>query len=227
MGPTDVLVLTVGNSVFYAAIGMVAAMAWTSIVKAVELSRRASEELAESDAELLAAQEAAAASNRWDSVIHDHAVNALRAAEKALANVSRHSGVSAASVTGRFSPSHAELVVRDEGSGFDPARVPEGRHGLQGSIIGAMETRGGWARIESSPGLGTTVALGWDAPGTGTVRLARLGSFRAMVVFLVLTAALSLSLGWVEHGAVVGVELRSGYRPYSSVRPSPPFCGVH
>lgn len=281
MGPTDALVLTVGNSVFYAAIGMVAAMAWTSIVKAVELSRRASEESAESGAELLAAQEAAAASNRWDSVIHDHVLNALRAAargattadwdqsvrilarealvalretavvpgpvvltdrlraaaqamglaldldiegeppapiakrvvraaEEALANVSRHSGVSAASVTGRFSPEYAELVVRDEGSGFDPARVPEGRHGLQGSIIGAMETRGGSALIDSAPGRGTAVTLTWNAPGTRPIRLSGPGSFRAMVVFLALTVTLSLSLGWVEHTAVVRVGLQAG-----------------
>lgn len=281
MGPRHGFVLNLGNSAYYGAIGVVATMAWTSIVTAVRMAERASAESAESAAELLVAQEAAAASNRWDGVIHDHVLNALRAgvrgamtansdqsvralardalvalretnvvpgpvvlvdrlsataqalglvldlgiegeppapiakrvvraAEEALANVSRHAGVLAASVTGRFSAEHAELVIRDDGSGFDPARVPEGRRGLQGSIIGAMETRGGSARIDSAPGRGTAVTLMWDAPGTRPVRLSGLGSFRAMVVFLILTVGLSLSLGWVEHGAVVRVGFQVG-----------------
>lgn len=281
MGPENLLVLTVGNSMFYAAIGMVAAMAWTSIVTAVTMARQAGDVSARSAAELLAAQEAAAASNRWDGVIHDHVLNALRAAargatpagsdqsvrtlagdalvalretaavpspfvladrlvtaarglglaveldiqgqppaqiatrvaraaEEALSNVSRHSGVAAATITGRFGPEHAELVIRDRGRGFDPTMVPEGRQGLRGSIIAAMEVRGGRAQVESAPGRGTTVTLGWDAPGAGTIRLPRLGSFRAMVVFLILTLVISVTLGWVEHSAVVRLPLQIG-----------------
>jgi signal transduction histidine kinase len=126
-----------------------------------------------------------------------------RAADQALANVAQHSGTSEVSITGTFGAEAAELVVRDHGAGFDPAQVSERRRGLRGSIVGAMEVRGGRARIDSAPGRGTTVTLSWRAPAIDAVQLSQLGAFRAMVGFFILTLVISLMLGWAHWDAVV------------------------
>lgn len=118
-----------------------------------------------------------------------------RAVGEALTNVARHSGVTEVTVTGAFSAERAELVVRDEGCGFDPGLVPENRRGLRGSVLETMEARGGRAEIDSGPGRGTTVTMSWHAPEPWTVRINELGYFRAMVAFFILALAISLSLG--------------------------------
>ena len=43
--------------------------------------------------------------------------------------------------------------------GFDPADVPEDRHGLRHSIQGRMTRHGGRAEVRSTPGNGTEVRL--------------------------------------------------------------------
>ncbi|HLS76504.1 MAG TPA: ATP-binding protein [Nocardia sp.] len=54
--------------------------------------------------------------------------------------------------------------VHDDGAGFDPHKVPVDRLGLSVSILGRMRSvDGGSARIESRPGQGAVVTLGWDA----------------------------------------------------------------
>lgn len=118
-----------------------------------------------------------------------------RAAAEALTNVARHSGVAAVVVSGAFTAEEGELVVRDEGCGFDPGQVPDDRRGLRGSVLETMETRGGRAEIVSAPGQGTTVSMSWRAPEPWTVRISELGSFRTMVAFFLLALAISLSLG--------------------------------
>lgn len=279
VGQTEAVVLNIGNSAYYGAIGLVATMAWTAIVSAVQMAQRASDSSAAAVSQLVTAQEAAAASSRWDGVIHDHVLNALatvahpglvceqaartlsrqaldalsqdqihpparglsarlvdaarlrgldadigitgeppssivgvlgRAAEEALTNISRHAGTASVRVTGRFTPEHAELVIRDDGCGFDPDRVPETRHGLRGSIVSAMEVRGGRARIDSARGRGTTITLLWDDPRTEPVHLARFWSFRAMVVFLAQALAISLFLGWFVSEDVIETRVQIG-----------------
>ncbi|MEV7867566.1 ATP-binding protein [Streptomyces sp. NPDC088124] len=93
---------------------------------------------------------------------------ALRGAlGEALRNVERHAGVRAATVTATRATGTGTgtgavaLVVRDEGGGFDPARVPAHRRGLARSIVERMESAGGRAVIVSRPGEGTTVRLEW------------------------------------------------------------------
>ncbi|MFC9428628.1 sensor histidine kinase [Streptomyces sp. NPDC056987] len=91
---------------------------------------------------------------------------ALRGAlGEALRNVERHAGVRAATVTATRATDTVTgavaLVVRDEGGGFDPARVPAHRRGLARSIVERMESAGGRAVIVSRPGEGTTVRLEW------------------------------------------------------------------
>ena len=80
------------------------------------------------------------------------------AAQEALTNVSKHSGVSTAvlraGVTGR------ELVVSvlDHGCGFEPASVSHGT-GIERSIRGRIAEQGGQVRVESAPGAGTYVEI--------------------------------------------------------------------
>ncbi|MFJ7997838.1 sensor histidine kinase [Streptomyces sp. NPDC096310] len=80
---------------------------------------------------------------------------------EALRNVDRHAGVGVATVTAVRDGDTVTVVVRDEGTGFDRARVPAHRRGLTRSIVERMESAGGRATIASRPGEGTTVRLEW------------------------------------------------------------------
>lgn len=96
--------------------------------------------------------------------------NAVR---EALSNVAEHAGTGEAWVSVcHTSPEDAAdfpcrlwVVVRDQGAGFDPARVNEERLGLRRSIIERTAECGGQAAIRSAPGQGTEVSLTWPAPG--------------------------------------------------------------
>ena len=70
----------------------------------------------------------------------------------------------------RSGPDGVVVTISDDGRGFDPERVPPGRHGVTGSIMTRMHDAGGTARINTAPGAGTTVTLSWTnhaAPPTG------------------------------------------------------------
>ena len=81
------------------------------------------------------------------------------ATREAIANAAKHSGASTVDVYAEATAAGVEVVVRDRGTGFDPARVAEGRHGVRSSIIGRMERHGGSASVRSTPGEGTEVRL--------------------------------------------------------------------
>ena len=55
------------------------------------------------------------------------------------------------------------ITVSDDGRGFDPEHAGTSRYGVSGSIIARMHDVAGEARIDSSPGAGTTVTLSWSA----------------------------------------------------------------
>ena len=55
------------------------------------------------------------------------------------------------------------ITVSDDGRGFDPEHTGASRYGVSGSIITRMRDAQGQARIDSSPGAGTTVTLSWSA----------------------------------------------------------------
>jgi len=82
----------------------------------------------------------------------DHLVGVV---SEALSNVARHSGAGAATVRIRVEPGGAvTLVVADDGSGFDPIRVP------RGSGLGNMHRRAAL--------LGAELSIVSAAAGTGT-----------------------------------------------------------
>ncbi|MGW5382979.1 sensor histidine kinase [Nocardia sp. NPDC003963] len=59
-----------------------------------------------------------------------------------------------------------QVVVRDDGAGFDRTAVPADRLGVSVSVLGRMrQLPGGAAFVESVPGKGTTVTVVWASGG--------------------------------------------------------------
>ena len=89
------------------------------------------------------------------------------AAREAMVNAAKHAGVGEVSLYAEVEPTEVQVFVRDRGAGFDPAAVPEDRHGLADSIQGRMERHGGTAKIRTGPGEGTEVQLAMPRPESG------------------------------------------------------------
>ena len=93
------------------------------------------------------------------------------ATREALSNVAAHAGTGEAWVRVRLlaqpedaaAPCRLQVIVRDAGAGFDPARVDQGRLGLRRSIAERTADCGGQASLRSAPGRGTEVSLSWPA----------------------------------------------------------------
>jgi signal transduction histidine kinase len=87
-----------------------------------------------------------------------------RIAQEALNNISRHAGVRQAAVRLRLEPPPACLEIADAGRGFDSASEKNQLGiGLTGMAERAKEI--GWElRIDSQPGVGTTVRVEEGAP---------------------------------------------------------------
>jgi signal transduction histidine kinase len=77
-----------------------------------------------------------------------------RIAQEALTNVRRHAAAKQVAIRLVTLPNRAELTVEDDGSGFDPMRVPEGRYGLIG-LNERAKLMGGTLQVTSRPGAGT------------------------------------------------------------------------
>lgn len=79
-----------------------------------------------------------------------------RVVQEALQNASRHSGAQATEVAIISRGNHLQIMIRDNGSGFDPAHT----RGL--GLLGMQERVsrfGGKLRIASAPGTGTTLTI--------------------------------------------------------------------
>ncbi|MEJ2086658.1 MAG: sensor histidine kinase [Acidobacteriota bacterium] len=91
-----------------------------------------------------------------------------RITQEALNNVARHADTDRAHVSLRGNDGHLELMVRDEGSGFERDKQAATR----GIGLESMEERArlvhGQIEIESEPGLGTRVGvrIPFDEPGS-------------------------------------------------------------
>ena len=81
------------------------------------------------------------------------------AAREAMANAAVHATVERLSVYVESDADGVTAFVRDQGVGFDPARVPGDRHGIADSISGRMMRAGGNVEVVSAPGRGTEVRL--------------------------------------------------------------------
>jgi signal transduction histidine kinase len=101
----------------------------------------------------------------WPEVPVPVATALAHAVREALANVAGHAGTGEAWVELRIVPEGGlEVTVRDEGTGFDPARTDPARLGVRRSIIERVTDWGGTASVQSAPGQGTVVRMSWAAP---------------------------------------------------------------
>jgi signal transduction histidine kinase len=94
-----------------------------------------------------------------DCELDDNLTALLAAAREATVNAAKWSGASVISLFAEVEPGEVSLVVRDRGTGFDPAAVPADRKGLAESVHGRMTRRGGTVTVTSAPGEGTKVSL--------------------------------------------------------------------
>ena len=94
-----------------------------------------------------------------DMPLNERGSALVAAVGEAMTNAAKHSEASKVSVFAEVSGSKAEVFVTDQGKGFDPATIPEGRHGIKDSLIARMGRQGGEAEITSEPGEGTEVRL--------------------------------------------------------------------
>ncbi len=92
---------------------------------------------------------------RWD----DDVATIVPAAREAMLNAAKHSGAADVAVYGEADQTRLEVFVRDRGSGFDVAAVPESRRGLADSVRGRLAAAGGAAEVRSNPEKGTEVHL--------------------------------------------------------------------
>lgn len=90
------------------------------------------------------------------------------AVREALGNVVKHAGVRQATVRVAAAGRGVEVVVRDNGAGFDTARTPAG-FGIRQSITARLREVGGTATVSSWPGRGTRVRLWVPGAAEGAV----------------------------------------------------------
>lgn len=82
----------------------------------------------------------------------------FRLLQESLSNITKHANATHVTVTLAGTGQGAELIVVDDGSGFDTARAWDGQKGM--GIVGMRERVrliGGTAKIISLPGQGTTI----------------------------------------------------------------------
>jgi signal transduction histidine kinase len=85
----------------------------------------------------------------------DATVDAVR---EALTNVRKHARVGVAVLHVSVQADSLTISIVDQGTGFDPTRDHHGT-GLRRSIVKQIHHLGGSARIDSTPGDGTSVEL--------------------------------------------------------------------
>lgn len=108
---------------------------------------------------------------RYDSSVEQHL---FRIVQQACENALRHGQAYNIFVTGSFTPTKIELIVADDGIGFERDAVfdlnhllSHGHFGLVGMLERA-EIIGATLKIESKPNDGTSVHVTWSAPKSST-----------------------------------------------------------
>ncbi|MCW5634757.1 MAG: CHASE3 domain-containing protein [Rubrivivax sp.] len=79
-----------------------------------------------------------------------------RLVQEALTNVAKYARATRVQVSLAREGEHVCVQVRDNGVGFDPARAPDGAHGLAGMRFRVQSCGGEWL-LQSAPGEGTLV----------------------------------------------------------------------
>ena len=108
----------------------------------------------------------------FDVLPDDYRTAVYRAVQEALTNCVRHAQARSVKVAVHGLPGRLDVVVSDDGIGFDPARRRNGL-GLRGIEERVKELRGTMT-IVSAPGQGTTIRIQLPAPvSTSGVPIAR------------------------------------------------------
>jgi signal transduction histidine kinase len=81
---------------------------------------------------------------------------AFRIVQEALTNVARHAGVKHVTVRSWADHETLHVLVEDQGTGFEPQRIPATSHGLTGMRERASAL-GGQLTIDAAPGVGTCI----------------------------------------------------------------------
>jgi signal transduction histidine kinase len=87
----------------------------------------------------------------------------LRILQEAIANALKHAQASEIEFSTRRADAHVELVIRDNGRGFDAGAGSQSGHGLRGMRVRATRL-GAVMRVESEKGAGTQVVLQLPMP---------------------------------------------------------------
>ncbi len=91
----------------------------------------------------------------------------LRTAQEALANAAKHADASRVGLTVSYMEGVITLDVRDDGTGFDPARVRDGGGFGLTSMRRRLDRLAGTLEIESEPGAGTAISASVPAVARG------------------------------------------------------------
>lgn len=81
-----------------------------------------------------------------------------RIAQEALTNINKHAAASQVVLQLIASPTELQLIIEDNGTGFEPEQVVPGRYGLVG-INERVRLLGGTFHLQSSPGNGTRLEV--------------------------------------------------------------------
>ena len=84
-------------------------------------------------------------------------LTAFRLVQESLSNIAKHARARTVWVTLVEEPRHMLITVRDDGSGFDPAAVGAGHHGLVGMRY-RVQAEEGDLSVQSAPGAGTQIS---------------------------------------------------------------------
>jgi signal transduction histidine kinase len=94
-----------------------------------------------------------------DSRVGERTKTLVAAATEAMVNAAKHSGADRMSLFLEVGDDSLDVIVTDQGRGFDPGAVPTDRKGISESIRSRVERVGGAVEIDSEPGEGTEVIL--------------------------------------------------------------------
>lgn len=97
----------------------------------------------------------------------DTATILYRIAQEALANVRKHARAAIVEITVENDDEGFLIRISDDGVGFSPEEISEYRPGHLGMVAmrERAEVAGGWTKVESAPGVGTTVEAWIPAAG--------------------------------------------------------------
>ncbi len=92
--------------------------------------------------------------------------------KEALTNALKHAGAGEVQVQAKISGNTLEILVRDDGKGFDSSSSSESRRNGLGNMRRRAEAIGGELELQSAAGTGTTVKLSLDLGSRKTHKMA-------------------------------------------------------